>query len=76
MREGDDPEALGVETGSSRAGATCARGCAASRRRSTGGSGPTFEALIAQATPDESRPSIEFYRRFDEIDLLLPVAGE
>jgi len=28
------------------------------------------------ATPierDESRPSIEFYRRFDEVDLLLPV---
>jgi hypothetical protein len=33
------------------------------------------EALIAENSPDESRPSIEFYRRFDEVDLLLPVPG-
>ena len=38
--------------------------------------GPTFEALIARTAPDESRPSIEFYRRFDEIDLLLPLPGK
>jgi len=31
-------------------------------------------ALIDETTPDDSRPSIEFYRRRDEIDLLLPVA--
>jgi len=31
-------------------------------------------ALIGETTPDDSRPSIEFYRRRDEIDLLLPVA--
>jgi hypothetical protein len=37
--------------------------------------GPTFEALVKAAEPDETRPSIEFYRRRDEIDLLLPVAG-
>ena len=35
--------------------------------------GPTFEELLKEATPDETRPSIEFYRRHDEIDLLLPV---
>jgi hypothetical protein len=35
---------------------------------------PTFEALVQATRPDESRPSIEFYRRHDEIDLLLPVA--
>jgi hypothetical protein len=28
------------------------------------------------AAADESRPSIEFYRRHDEVDLLLPVADE
>jgi len=31
-------------------------------------------APIGETTPDDSRPSIEFYRRRDEIDLLLPVA--
>ena len=36
---------------------------------------PTFEALAEAARPDDTRPSIEFYRRRDEIDLLLPVAG-
>ena len=37
--------------------------------------GPTFEALVQTTRPDESRPSIEHYRRRDEIDLLLPVAA-
>jgi hypothetical protein len=35
--------------------------------------GPTFDELTRQAKPDESRPSLEWYRRHDEIDLLLPV---
>jgi len=34
---------------------------------------PTFEELTRQAKPDESRPSLEYYRRNDEIDLLLPI---
>ena len=37
---------------------------------------PTFDEMLKQAPSDETRPSIEFYRRFDEIDLLLPVASE
>jgi hypothetical protein len=35
--------------------------------------GPTFEALERQAKPDTSRPSLEHYRRHDEIDVLLPI---
>ena len=35
--------------------------------------GPTFEELTRQAKPDETRPSLEHYRRHDEIDLLLPI---
>jgi DNA gyrase inhibitor GyrI len=35
--------------------------------------GPTFEELTRQAKPDVSRPSLEHYRRHDEIDLLLPI---
>jgi hypothetical protein len=35
--------------------------------------GPTFDELTKLANPDESRPSLEHYRRHDEIDLLLPI---
>jgi GyrI-like small molecule binding protein len=34
---------------------------------------PTFAALAAHEAPDESRPSLEHYRRHDQIDLLLPI---
>ena len=34
---------------------------------------PTFDELMRQAKADESRPSLEHYRRHDEIDLLLPI---
>lgn len=35
---------------------------------------PTFDALMQQAKPDETRPSLEHYRRHDELDLLLPIS--
>ena len=35
--------------------------------------GPTFDALSGAAEPDLDRPSLEFYRRRDEVDLLLPI---
>lgn len=35
--------------------------------------GPTFGELTQHAKPDTTRPSLEHYRRRDEIDLLLPV---
>jgi len=35
--------------------------------------GPTLDELARQMKPDESRRSLEWYRRHDEIDLLLPV---
>jgi Integron-associated effector binding protein len=34
---------------------------------------PTFDEMVQQARPDENRPSLEHYRRHDEIDLLLPI---
>ena len=34
---------------------------------------PTFDQLMREATADESRPSLEHYRRHDEIDLLVPI---
>jgi len=35
--------------------------------------GPTLEEMTRQMQPDETRPSLEHYRRHDEIDLLLPI---
>jgi hypothetical protein len=35
--------------------------------------GPTFDELTCEQRPDMNRPSLEHYRRYDEIDLLLPV---
>jgi hypothetical protein len=35
--------------------------------------GPTFDELMKAAKPDMSRPGIEYYRRHDEIELLLPI---
>ena len=76
VKEGDDPEALGLESGTLPGGRYLRTRLSGEPPELYGRIGPTFEALIAEAAPDESRPSIEFYRRFDEIDLLLPVAGE
>jgi hypothetical protein len=36
--------------------------------------GPTFDELEKQERPDSNRPVIEYYRRHNEIDLLVPVA--
>jgi hypothetical protein len=35
--------------------------------------GPTFDEMSTARASDESRPAIEYYRRYDEIDLLLPI---
>ena len=34
---------------------------------------PTFETLAERSDRDQTRPGIEFYRRHDVIDLLLPI---
>jgi hypothetical protein len=35
--------------------------------------GPTFDELSKAGDPDLDRPSLELYRRRDEVDLLLPI---
>lgn len=35
--------------------------------------GPTVDELERARTPDKSRPLLEWYRRLDEIDVLLPI---
>jgi hypothetical protein len=73
LRDGDEPAALGLEMG------TLAGGRYAQVRLQ--GEPPsiyeriasTFERLAQRSDRDPSRPGIEFYRRRDVIDLLLPV---
>jgi hypothetical protein len=36
---------------------------------------PTFEQLRRSGDRDDTRPSIEYYRRHDRIDLLMPIRG-
>jgi hypothetical protein len=74
FREGDDAGALGLEVGTLPGGRYA-------RVRLQGDApgiyaliGPAFEKLALRADRDRSRPGVEFYRRHDVIDLLLPVA--
>ena len=74
MQEGDDPDALGLATGTLPGGRylrTRIRGEPPALYERIA---PTFEEFLKRGPSHQTRPSIEFYRRHDEIDLLLPVA--
>jgi hypothetical protein len=74
IREGDEPDKLGLEFGTLPGGQyrrVRLRGEPPAIYESIA---PTFERLANRADADPNRPGIEFYRRRDEIDLLLPVA--
>jgi DNA gyrase inhibitor GyrI len=73
MRDEDDPAALGLEVGTVPGGRYA-------RARLQGEPpavyrliAPTFETLAGRPDRDPERPDVEFYRRRDVIDLLLPV---
>jgi DNA gyrase inhibitor GyrI len=72
--EEGDPAALGLESGRLPGGRYLRTRLRGEPLQVYERIGPIFEALVQTARRDESRPSIEFYRRHDEIDLLLPVA--
>ena len=74
VREDDDPAALGLESGTLPGGRYLRARLRGEPPEVYERIGPTFAALVKAAAPDETRPSIEFYRQRDEIDLLLPVA--
>ena len=76
MQDGDDPESLGLETGSLPGGRYLRARLRGEPPALYDRIKPTFEALANSADSDETRPSIEFYRRFEELDLLLPLADE
>jgi hypothetical protein len=76
LQEADDPSALGLETGTLPGGRYLRERIRGEPPALYARIAPTFEELLRQATPDETRPSIEFYRRHDEVDLLLPLADD
>jgi len=73
-RSGDDADALGLEDG------VIAGGRYVRQRLEGEPPGvyrliqPTMERLAARPDRDPSRPEVEFYRRHDVIELLVPVA--
>jgi hypothetical protein len=75
-KAGDDPDALGLESGTLPGGRYLRARIHGEPPALYERIAPTFQALLKGAASDETRPSIEHYRRHDEIDLLLPIAGQ
>jgi hypothetical protein len=73
LKEGDDPLALDLELGTLPGGSYLSARLRGEPPAVYEEIQPTFEALASSARLDMTRPSIEFYRRRNEIDLLLPV---
>lgn len=73
---GDDAAALGLEEGSLPGGRYLRARLRGEPPALYERIGPTFEQLVSRTPPDEARPSLEFYRRHDEVELLLPVSDE
>jgi hypothetical protein len=76
LQDNDDPSALGLETGTLPGGLYLRERIRGEPPELYERIAPTFEELLRHAPSDETRPSIEFYRRHDEIDLLLPVLSQ
>ena len=72
-RDGDDPEALGLEAGALPAGRYARRRLRGEPPGIYAEIAPAFRELALRPDRDDSRPGIEYYRSRDEIDLLLPI---
>ncbi len=74
LKEDDNPEELGFDVGTL-PGGTYLRGRLQGEPPAVYDQiVPTLNEMIRQTAVDSSRPTIEFYRSRDVIDLLLPVA--
>ncbi len=73
IREGDEPDKLALESGTLPGGKYVRVRLRGEPPAVYEEIAPTFQRLAKRADADPTRPSIEFYRRRDEIDLLLPV---
>src|SRR5947209_7077504 len=73
LQDGDDPGSLGLDTGTLPGGTYLRVELRGEPPEVYERIAPTFDGLARGAAVDESRPGIEFYRRRNEIDLLLPI---
>ncbi len=76
LRESDDPEALGLEMGTLPGGSYARVRLIGEPPAVYALIAPAFQRLCERPDRDRSRPGIEYYRRRDTIDLLLPVVRE
>jgi hypothetical protein len=74
LQDEDDPEALGLEVGTLPGGRYVRVRLTGEPPAIYGQIAPAFKRLAQRPDRDSTRPGIEFYRRRDVIDLLLPVA--
>ena len=75
MKEGDDPKALGLETGTLPGGRYLRKRLRGEAPEVYKQIGPTFQMMVRSYQPYETRPGIEFYRKHGEIDCLLRVVN-
>jgi DNA gyrase inhibitor GyrI len=75
LANGDDPNALGLETGALPGGRYVHVRLRGEPPAVYDRIGPAFDALAERHPGDGARPSIEFYRSRDVIDLFYPVSG-
>lgn len=73
MKPGDDAAALGLQTGMLPGGRYLRARLHGEPPAVYDRIGPAFVELERSAPHDPTRPEIEFYRKRDEIDLLLPI---
>ena len=73
LRDDDDPQAIGLEVGNLPGGRYALQRLTGEPPEVYDLIGPTFRRLSERPDRDPSRPGIEFYRRRNIIDLLLPI---
>ena len=72
-RDGDDPGALGLRSATLPGGPFLRIRLHGEPPELYGRIPAAFATLEATASRDAGRPGIEFYRRYDEVDVLMPV---
>ena len=75
IRAGDDPVALGLEEGVIPGGLYLCASIHGPQPAAYAHLAPTFEDLRRGGERDTSRPGIEYYRRDDRVDVLMPILG-
>ncbi|QFU89473.1 GyrI-like domain-containing protein [Amycolatopsis sp. YIM 10] len=69
----DDPAGLGLRVGTLPGGWYLRGRLVGEPPGLYGRIAPGFDELMAVAEPDEARPLVEFYRRYDQVELWLPI---